>query len=194
MQSIPVSKNQLSRNQVSRNQFSRNQWIAYGTPQWRDAYAARTRELALVLTERRCGQLLWLLQPGFEKQAALACHRELIDEVQRDALRLERVRVLEPETSEADYGPDKTHFNRAYLLQLGPALFHLVDTSGQILHMGCLACHRNIAGIARDSGILPLRAWQGESVLPVWAPERLGMQCRAAFVRVRKVAHRRLAR
>lgn len=163
MQSIPVSK---------------EQWIVYGSPQWRSTYAARTREMALILTERRCGQVIWVLQPGFEERDAMACHRELIDEVQRDVLQPGRTRVLELVTTSADYGPDKTHFNRAYVLQLGPALFHLIDTSRQIAHMGCLLCHRNLEGFTRQPNILPLRSWQRELAEQVWMPDRTGVQCR----------------
>ena len=183
MQSIPVSK---------------NQWIGYGSPQWRDTYAGRTREMALILTERRCGLVIWVLQPGFEKREAMACHRELINEVQREALRLDRTRVLEISTSEAAYGPDKTHFSRAYVLQLGPALFHLIDTSRQIIHMRCLTCHRNMEGLTGESEIFPLRSWRRELAAPVWAPGRTGVQCRMAAPRrvtvrrARKVVHRRL--
>jgi hypothetical protein len=182
MQSIPAGK---------------KQWIAYGSAQWRDAYAGRTREMALILTEHRCGLLIWVLQPGFEKQDAMACHRELINEVQREALRLDRTRVLELATSETVYGADKTHFNRAYLLELGPALFQLVDTSCQIIHRGCLACHRNVEGLPRESEIFPLRSWRWELAAAVWAPGRAGVQCRMAVARrvsarrVGKAGHRR---
>jgi hypothetical protein len=181
MQSIPISK---------------KRWIAYGSPQWRDAYAALTREMALTLTERRCGLLIWVLQPGFEKREAMACHRELINEVQREALRLDRTRVLELSTSEAAYGPDKTHFNRAYVLQLGPVLFQLADTSSQIVGRGCLACHRNTEGLAREPEIFPLRPLRSELAVPVWAPERVGVQCRTAVPRritvrrAKKAVHR----
>jgi lysophospholipase L1-like esterase len=156
------------------------QWIAYGSPQWRAAYAGRTREMARILTERRCGQLIWVLQPGFEKRDAMACHRELINEVQRELFGMERTRVLEIATDESAYGPDRTHFNRAYLLELGPALFHLVDTSGQIVHAGCLACHRNLEPARPDAEIFPLRPWRGELQAAVWAPARVGVQCRVA--------------
>lgn len=179
MQSIPVSN---------------KQWIAYGSPEWRDAYAARTREMEQILTEHRCDQLLWVLQPGFEKKDSLACHRELINEVQCQALRLGRTRVLELSTTEAAYGPDRTHFNRAFVLQLGPALFHLVDTTRQIAHRGCLACHRSIealVGTTRESEIFPLRSWRKELAVPVWAPERVGVLCRTAAPR--RVALRRVS-
>jgi hypothetical protein len=157
------------------------QWIAYGSPQWKAAYAARTMDLGQTLG-RRCGQVLWVLQPGFEKRNAMACHRELINEVQRDTLHLARTRVLEIETSEAAYGPDQTHFNRDYLLRLGPALFQLIDTSRQIAHRQCLSCHQNVDLSPPAADILPLRWWSKESAAAVWAPGHVGMQCRIAVV------------
>jgi lysophospholipase L1-like esterase len=193
--SVDVCFVQIGSNDMQSIPLSKKQWIPYGSPPWREAYASRTREMALTLTERRCGLLMWVLQPGFEKQDALACHRELINEVQREALRLTRTRVLEISTSEAAYGRDKTHFNRAYVLQLGLALFRLVDTSRQILHMGCLSCHRNMEELKWDSEIFPLRTWRRELAAPVWAPERVGVQCRIAVPRPvrrpRKVTHPR---
>jgi hypothetical protein len=198
--SVDVCLVQIGSNDMQSIPVSKKQWIAYGSPQWRETYAGRTRETALILTERRCGQVIWVLQPGFEERDAMACHRELINEVQREALRLDRTRVLEIVTTEADYGPDKTHFNRAYLLQLGPALFHLVHTSRQIVDMGCLACHRNVEGLTPESEVLPLRSWRRELAVRVWAPERVGVQCRisvpkrVAVTRARKGAHRRRVR
>jgi hypothetical protein len=194
--SVDVCLVQIGSNDMQSIPVSKGQWIAYGSPQWRETYAERTREMALILTQRRCRMLIWVLQPGFEKRSAMACHRELIDEVQGKALSPDRTRVLEIATSEAAYGPDNTHFNRAYVLQLGPALFHLVDTSRQIVHMGCLACHRNAEGLMPDPEILPLHSWRRELAAPVWAPERVGVQCRIAAPggvgvwRARKVAHR----
>jgi lysophospholipase L1-like esterase len=197
--SVDVCFVQIGSNDMQSIPAGEKQWIAYGSPQWRDAYAARTRELATILT-RRCGLVIWVLQPGFEKRDAMACHRELINEVQREALLMDRTRVLEISTSEAAYGPDKTHFSRAYVLALGPALFRLVDTSCQIVHMGCLACHRNVEGLAQEPEIFPLRAWRRELAVPVWAPERIGVQCRiaapkrVAVRRARRVARKRRAR
>ena len=48
--------------------------------------------MAQTLADRRCGQVLWVLQPGFEKREAMACHRELINEVQGSALHQARRR------------------------------------------------------------------------------------------------------
>jgi len=177
MQSIPVAK---------------NQWIAYGSPSWKAAYAERTRALARTLVEHRCGLVVWVLQPGFERRDIMACHRELINELQREAVHLDRTRVLELATRETDYGTDKTHFNRAYVLELGPALFHLVDTSRQILHGQCLACHRTPDRLMRQPEIRPLLATRGDAAVPVWAPERTGVQCRLPVAR-RPIARARQA-
>jgi hypothetical protein len=168
MQSIPAGK---------------KQWIAYGSLKWKEAYAARTVEFARTLAGRRCGQVLWVLQPGFEKRDWMACHRELINEVQRDALQLERTHVLEIVTSDAAYGPDQTHFNRDYVLRLGPALFQLVDTSRQIAHMQCLGCHRNVNVSPEAAKIFPLQWWRKETAAAVWAPDRVGTQCQVAVVK-----------
>ena len=113
----------------------------------------------------------------------MACHRELIDEVQRAALGPLHTRLLELATSDADYGADRTHFNRAYLFRLGPALFHTVDTSRQLVHNGCLACHGSIARLVSKPEELPLRKWRPELAASVWAPERVGVACGIAAPR-----------
>ena len=127
-----------------------------------------------------------MLQPGFEKREAMACHRELINEVQGAAIPPVRTQVLEFLTSDAAYGPDKTHFNRNYVLQLGPSLFHLVDTSRQIVHMHCLACHQNADVLPRTAEISPLRWWRGEPAPRVWVADRVGVDCRIPVVRQAK--------
>lgn len=196
--SVDVCLVQIGSNDMQSIPVAPKQWIAYGSPQWRDAYALRTRELAEMLAERRCGMVIWVLQPGFEKLDAMACHRELINEVQRESLRLDRTRVLELATSAEAYGRDKTHFSRAYVLELGPALFQLVDTSCQIVHKGCLACHRNVEPLARKPESFPILASRKEQPAPVWAPQRIGVQCRiaapkrVAVRRARKARPRRL--
>ena len=177
MQSIPVSK---------------KKWIPYGSPQWRNTYVALTREMAQVLIEHRCSELIWVLQPGFEKRDGMACHRELINEIQRQALAtLDRTRVLEVATSETSYGPDQTHFSRAVVLQLGPALYQLIDSTRQIAHAGCLSCHRYVEGIPPESQLFPLRPVGRELAAPLWQPGRVGVQCRTPAPAGRERSRRR---
>jgi hypothetical protein len=165
------------------------QWIAYGSAEWREAYAKRTGDMARLLLDERCGQVLWVLQPGFEKRDGLACHRELVNEIQRETLRLDRARLLDVATTDAVYGADKTHFNRAFLLQLGPAMFQLIDTARQIDNGKCYACHRNV-DLRPTADIAPLRWVEQEPLAPVWAPERTGVLCRVPVVRTRVVRPR----
>lgn len=168
----------------------KQQWIAYGSPTWREAYGRRTADMAHTLVEQRCGQVLWVLQPRFERRDAMACHRELINEVQREAVPMHGTRLLEPVTTEAAYAKDNIHFNRDYLLQLGPALYQLVDTARQVAHGNCLGCHRNVKVSPAPADMLPLRWWPGESAQKVWLPEHTGAQCRVAVERRSVVARR----
>jgi hypothetical protein len=158
-----------------------NEWIAYGSPRWKQAYAHTTLEMARILAGRRCGQVLWVLQPGFERQDALACHRELINELQREVRIVDRTRVLEIATSETSYGRDKTHFNREFLLQLGPAMFQLLDGARQIEHDRCLLCHRSVE--PPTANIFPLSWPRTEPAAHVWEPNRTGTECRIAVVK-----------
>jgi hypothetical protein len=174
---------EIGANDMQSMPAANQQWIAYGSPAWKEAYGGRTVQMARTLAEQRCGQVLWVLQPGFERRDAMACHRELINEVQREAVRLDRTRVLEIATNEAAYMKDKTHFNRAYLLQLGPAMFQLVDTARQIAHGQCLTCHRNVNVSPPDGEMLPLRWSRTDSGEAIWVPDHTGVQCRIAVER-----------
>jgi hypothetical protein len=142
--------------------LSKGHWIAYSSEQWKAAYVGRAREMFRILKDQHCGQVAWVLQPGFEQRELMACHRELINRLQGEAVRLAGGRVLDILTNDKAYGPDRTHFNRTYVLQLGQALFRLVGASGQIIRGQCLSCHNILAPqeIAAAAEILPLRPSQ----------------------------------
>jgi hypothetical protein len=147
MQSIPVSK---------------GQWIGYGSEKWKAVYVDRTKEAYRILKGTRCRQVVWVLQPGFELREAMACHRELINRLQGEGVRLSGGKALDIITNDKAYGPDKIHFNRTYVLELGHALFQLVETSDQIRNRQCLSCHRSMTPqeVARETDIFPLRLVQ----------------------------------
>jgi hypothetical protein len=81
-------------------------------------------------------------------------------------------------------GQDKTHFNRAFLLQLGPAMFQVLDGARQIEHGRCLACHRSVD--TTTANIYPLRWPQALPIARVWEPGRTGIQFRIAVVKKAK--------
>jgi len=99
------------------------------------------------------------LQPGFEQRQVLTCHRDLINHLQREGVRLSGGKPVEMITNDKVYGLDKTHFNRAYVLELGEAVFRLVETSDHIRAQHCLSCHRSITPqeMAPEPDIFPLR-------------------------------------
>ena len=175
---VEIGSNDMQSMRVS---DSSDKWLAYGSARWKEAYARSTFDMAQILAVRRCGQVVWVLQPGFEKQDSLACHRELINEIQRQVRQVPRTRVLEIATSEASYGRDKTHFNRDFLLQLGPPMFQILDGARQIEHGRCLICHRNVEPPLANT--LPLHWTRNEAAPHVWEPDRTGTQCRIAVVK-----------
>src|SRR5262249_49307514 len=115
----------------------------------------------------------------------LVCHRELINQVQRAVARIGGTRVLEVVTHDGIYGRDKTHFNRAFLLELGPPLFQMVDASRQVAPAACAGWHTSIrARPARElSDVFRLRWLRNEPVAQVWKPEHKGAQCQIAVAR-----------
>lgn len=158
-----------------------NQWIAYGSPEWKKLYSERTLDMARTLIAQRCGRVLWVLQPGFEKRSELACHRELINELQRQALRLDRTGLVEIVTSTDAYGPDETHFNREFLLKLGAPLLQMVDTTRQFIRNKCDSCHTSV-GLVSTSEVYPLRWFRRSDPPPVtvWKPDHTGARCQVA--------------
>jgi hypothetical protein len=161
-----------------------HQWISYGSPEWKKTYAERTLQMAQTLIAQRCGRVLWVLQPGFEKRGELSCHRELINELQRETLRLDRTGLIEIVTSAEAYGSDQTHFNREFLLQLGAPLLQMVDTTRQFVRRQCNACHTSI-GLVSTTEVFPLRWWKRSEPPPVtvWKPDHTGARCQVAVVK-----------
>ena len=164
---------QIGSNDMQSMPVSKGRWIAYSSEKWKQAYVSRAREMFRILQDQHCGQVAWVLQPGFEQRELMACHRELINRLQGEAVRLAGGRVLDILTNDKAYGPDRTHFNRTYVLQLGQALFRLVGASSQIIRGQCLSCHsiRAPQEIAVEADIFPLRLSQATLIALAAAPE-----------------------
>jgi lysophospholipase L1-like esterase len=119
-------------------------WVNFGTAPWKEEYGRRIRGVVETLRQSRCRQVLWVLQPGFELRAFLACNRGTINEVQGDALEGTGIWVFRMITGTEAYGADSTHFNRLYVLALGQAAFRLVELHKQLAARDCAVCHRSL--------------------------------------------------
>jgi lysophospholipase L1-like esterase len=124
----------------------RNRWISYGSEQWKAAYKSRVQDLWRILDQGRCKEVLWILQPGFEKSSVMARNRGLINQLQAEALHSVGATVFDLRTTGAEYARDDVHFNRDFVLALGGAVVRTVVFSRQAQQANCAACHGGVAG------------------------------------------------
>jgi hypothetical protein len=143
----------------------KNRWLAYGSEPWKSAYRNRVAEVWRILNRGRCKEVLWILQPGFEKRSFLARNRDLINQLQSDALASAGVKLFDLHTTGAAYGRDEIHFNREFDLQLGGAVTRAIVFSRQAL-ADCGVCHggATVRNVLSHRDIAPL------SLLPAVPP------------------------
>ena len=136
-------------------------YFAFGTDKWKELYLGRVKGMADILAERRCRQIIWILQPGFERQKHMAEKHLVINVLQSEALQPSGSMVFEVTTSKEDYGADNTHFNRTFILKLGDAIFGLSAASKGLIQNRCFSCHN---GFDAGSVSNPLNRRQGRFV------------------------------
>jgi hypothetical protein len=137
-------------------------WLAFGSARWKEVYSARLRGMMDTLRKQHCRQVVWILQPGFEKRQFMALHKDLINALQSDVVSGTPSAIFTLLTSRADYAGDNTHFNRSFALQLGPAMLRVVALTKQVLERICLSCHQGVAAqkAMAEQDILPLSVFQ----------------------------------
>jgi hypothetical protein len=137
---------------------AKNRWIAYGSDSWKAAYISRVKDVARILSNGHCREVLWILQPGFEKRSFLAQNRGLINQLQVEALSSAQVKVFNLSTTGGAYGADGTHFNRDFVLALGGAVVRTIVLSRDARQSSCAACHGNVAvrNVLSRQDLLPL--------------------------------------
>src|SRR5713101_420723 len=57
-------------------------YLAFGTDQWKEVYRSRVKDMAGILADRRCKQIIWILQPGFERLQRMAEKHQVINVLQ----------------------------------------------------------------------------------------------------------------
>jgi hypothetical protein len=136
-------------------------YFAFGTDRWKEVYLSRVKGMADTLTERRCKQIVWILQPGFERQKHMAEKHEVINVLQSEALAPSGSMVFEVATSKECYGADNTHFNRNFILKLGDAILAVSVASKGLIQNHCFSCHN---GFDANEISNPLSRHQGRFV------------------------------
>jgi hypothetical protein len=153
---------QIGTNDMQAISLSAGHWMLFGSPPWKQEYGRRIRSLADNLRRQHCRQVLWVLQPGFEKRTFLACNGPTINQLQCDALNGTGIWILRMMTGPEAYGVDNIHYNRDFELALGQAAFRLVELERQMTARKCLMCHGSLSvgkAIAEPE-IYPLGFWR----------------------------------
>jgi len=150
---------QIGSNDLQSILVSRGRWAAFGSDQWRSMYAGRAANMLNAMRTNRCKQVAWLLQPGFEKRDFMARGQKVVSQVQAGVVESSSGVVFDVVTSKDDYQFDNIHYNRPFMLRMGPALIRLAEASKEVVDGKCLGCH-SAAAAAQVFGtrdLLPLR-------------------------------------
>jgi len=86
-------------------------WAPFASEGWKSVYGGRVQAVVETLRAQRCRQLIWVLQPGFEKNPYLARNRQLINDLQLSGTAGGAL-VVEVEAGAGDYGVDGTTLHR----------------------------------------------------------------------------------
>lgn len=140
---------------------ARKKWIRLGTEDWRRAYTGRVQALVNTLKLRRCGQIVWLLQPPYQNQKFLSQYHEMMNAVQL-AGASSAAAAFDIAAGDHDYSPDGVHPNKEFCFRLGRAVATLVVSWRQpYAGSNCASCHaspRLIPSRLPDLGPLVFRS------------------------------------
>jgi hypothetical protein len=125
-------------------------WLAVGTEAWQHAYADRVQTLVQTLKPMRCGNIVWLLQPPYQKNKFLNQYHGMINAVQLSGS-ASGATVFEIDAGADDYSADGIHPNKDFCFKLGRAIVNLFAAWPQpFAGTSCATCHAS-------PGVLPDR-------------------------------------
>jgi hypothetical protein len=116
-------------------------WIRVGTDDWQRAYTDRVQAFVRTLKPLRCSNIVWLLQPPYQKNKFLSQYHGMINSVQF-AGSSPGAAVYEIDAGTDDYGPDGIHFNKDFCFKLARAVVNLFAPSrSPSAGTNCGSCH-----------------------------------------------------
>jgi lysophospholipase L1-like esterase len=116
-------------------------WIRLGTEDWKRAYADRVLGLVNTLKSRRCGKVVWLLQPPYQKNKFLNQYHDLINSAQLTGAATSAA-AFDIAAGENDYSADGIHPNKDFCFKLGRAVANLLASWQQpFAGSNCADCH-----------------------------------------------------
>jgi len=144
-------------------------WVAFGSEPWKAIYRQRVNELADLLRGRLCQEVIWILQPSFERRKYMADRYPVVNAVQMDALKNKGILVFNITAHGNDYADDDTHFGRDFILKVGDAIFALSSRSRELHRNTCFTCHEAVPielVLKAKQELFPLTRCQGQFLRP----------------------------
>jgi len=131
---------ELGANDLQSISIGPRKWTPVGTEQWQKIYQQRQEQMMATLKTDRCGEVVWLLQPGYEQNRYLRQYHQMINSVQFTGLQSSKTAAFEITADPADYTPDGIHFNGPFALKLGQAVMKVFAYWKQHVQ-SCSGCH-----------------------------------------------------
>jgi hypothetical protein len=92
---------EMGANDLQSISVGRLKWISVGTQRWQQIYQRRQEQMMATLKTNRCGEVVWLLQPGYEQNKYLTQYHQMINTVQFTGLQSARPRHSKSQPSRA---------------------------------------------------------------------------------------------
>lgn len=131
---------ELGANDLQSISVGPRKWTPVGTERWRQIYLQRQEQMMSTLRMDRCGEVIWLLQPGYENNRYLSRYHRMINGVQLTGVQSSGTVAFEITAEPGDYTRDGIHFNAPFALKLGKAVVKLL-TSWKEQQQTCSGCH-----------------------------------------------------
>lgn len=144
---------ELGANDLQSIDIGNRKWIRVGSDDWQRAYTDRVLGLVNTLKSGRCGKVVWLLQPAYQKNKYLNQYHEMINTVQL-AGSVPGAATFDVAAREDDYSADGIHPNKDFCFKLGRAVAQLLTAWQQpFAGSNCGSCHAANA----SGGLVPSR-------------------------------------
>lgn len=146
---------EMGANDLQSISTAEQKWIRVGTDAWQRTYTDRVQTFVHTL-KSRCGKVVWLLQPAYQKNKYLSQYHEMINAVQF-AGSASGAAVFEIAAGDDDYSSDGVHPNKDFSFKLARAVANLFASWQQpFAGSNCGSCHVTSGPPAQLSDLAPL--------------------------------------
>jgi lysophospholipase L1-like esterase len=147
---------QMGANDLQSINIGKNKWVMVGSQRWQQMYQDRVRAFVEMLRAEHCGNVIWLLQPAYEKNKFLRQYHGMINAVQFAGSNSGVAAAFELATTDADYNADGVHFNKPFCFALSKAVINLFAPWKTAAAGGCQTCHSAPGTTIRSAQSAPL--------------------------------------